>query len=223
MHFCDGQHRFQKFVHAFARDGAGRNDFYVAAPSRRSQSEFRHLRHDAIDVRTWQVAFVCSHDNRNPSRLRVRDRFFGLRHDAVVRCDDQDCNIGDVGTASTHFGKRFVTRRVHKGNGSTIFLYLISPDLLRDPARFARYDLGSDQIIEQRCLAVVDVTKESYDWRSSDQVLVAVLDVIHLADQARFKRLRLSELELNTEIGCDQFRLSLIEIGIDVLHRSHGH
>ena len=42
----------------------------------------------------------------------VADRLFGLRHDAVVGRDDQHRDVGHVGTAGTHFGERFVARRI---------------------------------------------------------------------------------------------------------------
>ena len=183
MHFSDRQNGFQKFVHAFTRDGAGWHDFDVTTPSTWSQTVLRHLGHDTIDVGAWQIALVGCNNDWNSSRFSVRNCFYSLWHDTVVCCDNQDRNVGDVSTSRSHFSKRFVARRIHKGDRATIFFHLIGSDLLSDATSFAGNNLGTDQIVEQRCLAMVDVAEKSNNGWSSNQIFKIIFDVIHFADQ----------------------------------------
>ena len=108
----------------------------------------------------------------------MRDGLFGLRHDSVVGGDNQNGDVGDVGTTRSHFCEGLVTRGVDKGNGSPILLDLVSPNVLRDPSGFTRYDLGTDQVIQQRCLAVVDVPQERHDRCTCDQVLWIINKIV---------------------------------------------
>ena len=197
VHFRNRQNRLKQFVHAFASDGARRHHFDVATPSTRSQSKLGHLGHDPIDVRTRQIALVGSHNDRHSCGFRMRNRFFGLRHDTVVGCNNEDSNVGNISSAGSHFRERLVAWRIDKGDRAAIFLDLIGSDLLRDSTRFARHNLGSDQIIEQRSLAVVNVSKERDDWGSSDQIFKTIFDIIHLTNQTGFQRFSLSELKFH--------------------------
>ena len=46
--------------------------------------------------------------------LRVIDGFEGLRHDAVVGRNHQHHDVGHLGAAGAHAGKRFVARRIEE-------------------------------------------------------------------------------------------------------------
>ena len=157
-----------------------------------------HLRHDAIDVGPWQIAFVGSHNDRYTRSLSMRDGLFGLRHDPVIGRDDQDRNVSHVGSSGSHLGESLVTRCIDKRYGTTILLDLISPNMLGDPTGFARDDLRTNQIIQQRRLAVVDVPEERDDRRPRDQILCVVDKIIKLGNHTRLERLGLLELKINT-------------------------
>ena len=60
------------------------------------------------------VDLVQRDDERNVGRFRVRNRFLGLRHDAVVGRNDQDHDVGGLRAARTHRGERFVARRIEE-------------------------------------------------------------------------------------------------------------
>ena len=111
------------------------------------------------------VDLVDGDDDRHAGRLRVLDRFLGLRHDAVVRRDDQDDDVGHLGAASAHRRESGVARRVEEGHHAARRLDVIGADVLRDAARLARGDLGAADVVEQRRLAVVDVTHDRDDRR----------------------------------------------------------
>ena len=67
----------------------------------------RHAR-----VGTRQVALVDRDHDGDLSGLGVVDRLDGLRHDAVVRGHDEHDDVGHLGAAGTHGGKRGVAGRV---------------------------------------------------------------------------------------------------------------
>ena len=94
------------------------------------------------------------------------DRFFGLRHDAVVGRDHEDRDVGDLSAARTHRGERFVTRRINERDLAIVALDRVRADLLRDTAGFAAGNVGAANSIEQRRLAVIDVTENRDDRRT---------------------------------------------------------
>ena len=153
----------------------------------------------------------------------MRNGFFGLGHNSIVSRDNQNRNIGNISAACSHFSKCFVAWRIHKGYRAPIFFDLISTNLLRNPARLTRDDLGANQIVEQRCFAVIDVPKERYDRWTRDQVFLIVLDIIDLANQTGFKRFCFAEFQLDSEIRRNQSRLVLVKRGIDGGHGTHRH
>ncbi len=64
--------------------------------------------------------------------------FLGLRHDAVIGSDNQDCQIGDVGSPRAHLGKCFVAWGVEKRDLSSIGKSNhAGTDMLSDPAGLA--------------------------------------------------------------------------------------
>ncbi len=83
-------------------------------------------------------------------------RFQRLRHHSVVRCDHDDHDVGDLGSAGTHAGEGFVTwgieeddfaaegGRVRLGNTN-----LVGADVLRDAAGFTRSYVGFTDRVQQ--------------------------------------------------------------------------
>ncbi len=64
-------------------------------------------------------------------------RFFGLGHYAIVRSDNQNHDIGDLGTAGAHGSKGCVARRIDKGDFAIGRIDAIGTDMLGDAAGFA--------------------------------------------------------------------------------------
>ncbi len=62
------------------------------------------------------VDLVDRDHDRHVGRLGVVQRLDRLRHHAVVGRDDQDHDVGHLGTTSTHGGERLVTRGVDEGD-----------------------------------------------------------------------------------------------------------
>src|SRR5439155_13344635 len=119
----------------------------------------------AIGIRLRLVDLVDGDDDGHAAGLGVRDRFLGLRHDAVVGGDDQHYDVGDLGAARTHGRERLVARRVEKGDHALGRFDVIRADVLRDAARFAAGDTSAPDEVEQRSLAVIDMAHDRHDWR----------------------------------------------------------
>src|SRR3712207_7518680 len=67
------------------------------------------------------------------------DRFFGLRHHAVVCSHNDNSDIRHLGSTGTHGSKRFVSRSIEEGYTAPVFqLHIVSSDVLRDTSRFTR-------------------------------------------------------------------------------------
>ena len=94
------------------------------------------------------------------------DRFHGLRHDAVIRGDDQDHDVGDLRAARAHGSKGLVAGGVEKGHHAARRLDVIGADMLRDPARLPRRHLRAPDIVEERGLAVIDVSHHGHHRRA---------------------------------------------------------
>lgn len=73
-----------------------------AAPFVGCEAFFLQLLTDAKWVRVGVIALVDGDQDGNLCGLCVGQRLQCLRHDAVVRCDDEDDNVRDVGAARTH-------------------------------------------------------------------------------------------------------------------------
>ena len=98
------------------------------------------------------------------------DRFLGLRHNAVVRSDDDDTDIGHLRAAGTHCGKRFVARRIQERDLLALDTDLIGADVLRDAAEFTFDNPRLPDRVQQRGLAVIDMPHDRNDRRALNQI-----------------------------------------------------
>ena len=107
------------------------------------------------------VDLVDGDDDRNLGRLGVIDRLDGLRHDAVVGRHHQHHDVGHLGAARAHRREGGVAGRVDEGDARAGRRgHLIGADMLGDAAGFARRHFGGTDGVEQRGLAVVDMTHD---------------------------------------------------------------
>ncbi len=124
------------------------------------------------------VDLVDGDNDRHLRRLGVVDRFDCLRHHAIVGGDNQHDDIGDFGAARTHGGEGGVARCIDECDlGARWRGHLIGADMLGDAAGFARRHVGRPNGIEQRRLAVVDVTHHGDDRRARRKLRRIVGDV----------------------------------------------
>src|SRR6266581_5842247 len=96
--------------------------------------------------------------------LGVINRFDSLRHDAVVRCNDQDNDVGHVSAARAHCGESRMTGRIDKRDLCSIVLNTVSPNVLRDSASFTGCDPRLTNRVHERGFAMIDMPHKRNDW-----------------------------------------------------------
>ena len=151
------------------------DEHVLAAPLFGDDAMLDELLADAIGVRTGLVDLVHRDDDGHIGSLGVVDCLDGLRHDAVVGGDDEHDDVGHLGAAGTHGGKRLVAGRVDEGDLATVDVHDRCTDVLGDAARFTCGNASMANRVEQRGLAVVDVTHDGNDRRTRLQVLLGVM------------------------------------------------
>ena len=97
-------------------------------------------------------------------------RLNGLRHYAIVSCNNQDCQVGNLCTTGTHGGKRLVTWGVNEGDCAidavVLNVHLVGTNVLSNATGFTRDDIRVANAVEQASLTVVDVTHDGDNWRT---------------------------------------------------------
>ena len=110
----------------------------------------------------------------------MRNSLLGLRHDVVVGCDDDDCNIGHLCTAGTHGSKCLVARSVEEGHMTAVLQgHVIGSDVLRNATCLTGDDVGLTNIVEQRGLTMIDMSHHRHDGSTGHQVFLVVLNLCH--------------------------------------------
>ena len=121
----------------------------VAVPFIRDQAMIGQLFLDQIRVRVGAVHLIHRDDDRYPGGFCVGDRFFCLRHDAVIGGNDQDHDIGTLGAAGTHRTEGRVAGCVKERDRPAFVFDLIRTDVLCDPAGFTGSHVGiADRVQE---------------------------------------------------------------------------
>src|SRR5690606_31514949 len=147
---------------------------------------------DTVRISVFLVDLVHCHNQRNTGGLGMLNSLFGLRHDAVIGRHYQDDDIRGLGTTGTHRGKRSVTGGIQEGHHATVSLHVVGTDMLGDTTGFAGSHLGTTDIVQQRGLAVVNVTHDGHDRRAADFFTF----VVHGHDQTIFQVAFLDLLDL---------------------------
>ena len=200
----------------FCRDGHHNR---ISAVFLGDESVLHELLLDAVRVCTRLVNLVDRNDDGHPCRFRVVDCLDRLRHNAVVRCDDENCHVRDLRTARTHRRERLMARRIKEDDLLALTDDLIGTDVLGDAARLMRADGSVANGIEQRGLAVIDVPHDGDDRRAILERLRVVLD---LRDQRRVD-IRRQFLRRHAELCRDEGCCIVVDLLIDARHDAHQH
>src|SRR5439155_3702725 len=108
---------------------------------------------------------------RDAGGLGLVAGFLRLRHDAVVGGDDDDGLVGHWGAAGTHLGERSMTGRIEERARSAAVIDAPGADDLRDTACFGRGHVALADAVQERRLAVIDVTHDGHYRRPRLQQL----------------------------------------------------
>ena len=190
-------------------------DLRLAAPLGRGQTVLGQLGEDAVGVRAVLIHLVDGHDDGDLGRLGVVDGLDGLRHDAVVRGDDENGDIGAHRAARAHLGKGRVARGIEEGDGLAVDFDGVSADVLRDAAGLAGRDLRVADIVEQGRLAVVDVAHDDHDRRTGDELVGGILMIV---EQTLLDGDDDLVLDLAAKLSGDEFRRVKVDGLVDRGH-----
>ena len=176
----DQEHLLEQIVQVGRLLGGDVGELRRPAPLLGLQPLGGELRAHPVRVGLGRVDLVDGDHDRHLGGARVGDRLLRLRHDAVVRRDDEDGDVGHLRAARAHGGERLVARRVEERDLTAVVLHLVGADVLRDPAGLGLDDGGLANRVEQRRLAVVDVAHDRDDGRPGNEVLLGVVEVLGL-------------------------------------------
>ena len=184
------------------------------------------------------VNLIDGHDDRHLGGLRVCKGFHRLRHDAVVRADDEDDDVGDVGAAGAHGAERGVARRVEEGDLLELFRMLgvrdvdgVGADVLGDASGLPGGDVRVADDVEQRGFAVIHVAHDRDHWGAGLPILLDVVgvedDFFHGGglDEAGAALAPLepeSETVLGADFAGDRLLDGLVDVGEDVERHQVG-
>ena len=150
----------------------------IAAPFFRYEVILSELGLDALRICFRTVHLVECHNDRHIGSLGMVDRFHGLRHDAVIRSDDQDCNISNGCAASTDRCKRLVSGSIQESDGFSTMYHLICADMLCDSSDLTGLYAAVADVVQNRGLTMVNVSHDDNDWRPGLHILFRVLSGI---------------------------------------------
>src|SRR6185437_4417923 len=213
------QDRFEQVVDAEIRLRRDVDEHRVAAVLLSHEAVLGQLTAHLRRVGVLFVDLVDGNHDRHIRRLRVVQRLNGLRHHAVVRCNDQDGDVGDLRTTGTHGGERLVARGVDEGDRPSALTglgeHLVGTDVLGDATVLARHHVGVADRVEQLRLSVVDVAHNGDDWRPRGKLRLAAfvlpeLEVEALEQLAVFV-LGADDLHLVAELGAEQLQGLLVD------------
>ncbi len=119
QHFGLQQNGFEQTVDLGIGLGRYFDELGIATPFFRGDALRDQFLANALGVGFGFVDLVHRHHQRHTGSLGMVDGFDGLRHHAVVCCDDQHHDVGRLGAACTHGGKGFVTRRIEEGDDAS--------------------------------------------------------------------------------------------------------
>ena len=116
------------------------------------------------------------------------DSLYGLGHHGVVGCDDYYRKVGELCASGTHGSESLVSRSVEEGDAAAVGqLHVIGTDVLGYASRLAGNHVGLAYVVEQRGLAVVDMTHDGNYRRPRKQVFrpVHLLGAAYLLGDVR--------------------------------------
>ena len=166
----DQEQGVEQVAHAVAARGRDGDERDIAAVFLDLHLDIGERGFDAVGVDVVQVHLVQRDDVGHTGGVNVTDRLAGLRHDAIVGGDDEDGDVGGLRAARAHLGEGRVARGVDEGEQAFVGGRLVGADALGDAASLSLGDVGAADVVEQRGLAVVDVSEHGHDGRSLAQV-----------------------------------------------------
>ena len=120
-----------------------------------------------VDICSRKINLVeRDHDLHMRRGLGVINCFDRLRHDAVIGRDNEHDNVRYIGPTRAHRSESGVTWCIDKGNFRSVASDAIGADVLGDPASLAGRHLRLANRVQERGLAVIDMSHERDNGRT---------------------------------------------------------
>ena len=168
-HFRLQQDILQQFINTLAGLGRYRDERRLTTVLFGYDLFSHQFRFHPIGIGLWLVDLVDGHHDGHLCGLRMSDGLAGLGHDAIIGCHHKNHDIRGIGTTRTHGGKCLVTRGVQESDHTPFRGHMIGTDMLGDTTGLSRSHLGAANIVEQRCLAVIDVSHDGDHRRTGNR------------------------------------------------------
>ena len=84
--------------------------------------------------------------------------FDSLRHNAVIRRNDQNYKIGYLCASCTHSRERFVSRRIYKRYSLTVYFYGVCAYVLCNTSSLSGNSVALSYIVEKGSFTVIDMS-----------------------------------------------------------------
>ena len=144
----------------------------ASAPVFRNELILGQLLLDSVNVSARLVDLIDCNDDFHVRSLCMVDRLDSLRHDTVICRNDQHGDIRGIRAAHTHSRKCLMTRCVEECDLLPVDRDHVSADMLRDTARLAVGHMCIPDRVKEGCLAVVNVTHDTDNRRTSDHIIL---------------------------------------------------
>ena len=129
-----------------------------------------------VRIRIGPVHLVDRNDDRNTGCLCMIDGFHRLRHDAVIGSYHEHDDIRSIRTARPHGRERFMAGGIEERDLVTArHPHLVGTDMLRDATGLTGDDVRRPKRVQQRRLAVIDMTHDRHHRRARLKVRVVLV------------------------------------------------
>ena len=173
---------FEQLIDVGAHLGGDVDEHGVAAVLLGNQTELGQLSTNLFGVGPVHIDLVDRHDNRHMRRLGVVDGLDRLGHNAVIRSNDQNRHVGQLGTSGSHGREGLVTRGIQEGDLAILALQLdgglVGTDPLGDATGLACRGVGLPDGIQQSRLTVIDMAHDRNHRGPRLQVLVVLAQLL---------------------------------------------
>ena len=220
LHLCHKQDGLQQLIDILVRLGGNRDADRISAPLLGDELILCQLLHHALRVCAGAIHLIDCNDDRNICRLRMVDGFHRLRHDAVVRRDDEDGDIRRLCAARAHRSEGRMAGGIQKGDVLPVDGNAVRADMLRDAARFSLRYGGMADRVEQGGLAVVDVAHDHHNRIAWQKVLIVIRTVV---DDAVLDGHDDFLFHLHAQLGGYDLSRIIINDLVDRGHHAEGH
>ncbi len=209
----------EQVIDTTPRNGGNGHHDGVAAVFLGNQLVAHEILLHTVGVSPLDVGLVEGDKNGDARCLGVVDRLHRLGHDAVIRRHHQNHQVGDGGSAGTHFRESFVARSVQKDDVALLRLHVVGADMLGDTAIFRRGDIRLANPVEQRGLSVVDVAHDGDNRRTRGQLHVLLFD-LHVFLHISFVGFA-NQFDFDFKLQCQLFGEVWLHQGIHGEHLAH--